>query len=126
MYVCNNNIIDWDPLLLYVSMYHVKVTQSCLIICNTMDYGILQGRILEWAAFPLSKGSSLPRDWTQVSCMQMDSLPTEPQEKFKNTGAGSLSLLQQIFPTQESNQGLLYYRQIFTNWAIREDPMCQS
>ena len=35
-----------------------------------MDYtvhGIFQARILEWVAFPFSKGSSQPRDWTQVS-----------------------------------------------------------
>ena len=35
-----------------------------------MDYtihGILQARILEWVAFPFSKESSEPRDWTQVS-----------------------------------------------------------
>ena len=35
-----------------------------------MDYtvhGILQTRILEWVAFPFSRGSSQPRDWTQVS-----------------------------------------------------------
>ena len=32
-------------------------------------YGILQGRILEWVAFPFSRGSSQPRDWTQVSCI---------------------------------------------------------
>ena len=31
-----------------------------------------------------------------------------PQGKPKNTGMGSLSLLQGIFPTQESNQGLLH------------------
>ena len=33
------------------------------------DYtvGILQARILEWVAFPFSRGSSQPRDWTQVS-----------------------------------------------------------
>ena len=30
-------------------------------------HGILQARILEWAAFPFSRGSSQPRDWTQVS-----------------------------------------------------------
>ena len=30
-------------------------------------YGILQARILEWVAFPFSRGSSQPRDWTQVS-----------------------------------------------------------
>ena len=37
----------------------VKVTQSCPTLCNPMDYavhGILQGRILEWVAFPFSRG----------------------------------------------------------------------
>ena len=37
-----------------------------------MDYtvhGILQVRILAWVAFPFSRGSSQPRDWTQVSCI---------------------------------------------------------
>ena len=29
--------------------------------------GIFQARIVEWAAFPFSKGFSQPRDWTQVS-----------------------------------------------------------
>ena len=66
-----------------------------------MDYavhGILQDRILEWVAFPFSKGSSQPRSRTQV-----DSLPAEPQGKPKHTGVGSLSLLQWIFLTQELN-----------------------
>ena len=31
-------------------------------------YGILQARILEWVAFPFSRGSSQARDWTQVPC----------------------------------------------------------
>ena len=46
----------------------VKVAQSCLTLCDSMDcivHGILQARILEWVAF--SRGSSQPRDWTQVS-----------------------------------------------------------
>ena len=30
-------------------------------------HGILQGRILEWVAMPFSRGSSRPRDWTQLS-----------------------------------------------------------
>ena len=38
--------------------------------------------------------------------LQADSLPAEPQGKPKSTGVGSLSLLQQIFPTQESNWNL--------------------
>ena len=48
----------------------VKVTQLCLTLCNPMDYtvhGILQARILEWIAVPFSRGSSQPRDQTQVS-----------------------------------------------------------
>ena len=44
--------------------------------------------------------------------LQVDSLPAEPQGKPKNTGVGRLSLLQQIFPTQESNRGLLHCRRI--------------
>ena len=50
----------------------VKVAQSCPTLCNPMDcivHGILQARILEWVAFPISRGSSQPGDWTQVSCI---------------------------------------------------------
>ena len=39
-------------------------------LCDPMDcivHGILQARILEWVAFPFSRGSSQPRDLTQVS-----------------------------------------------------------
>ena len=47
----------------------VKVVQSCPTLCNPMDYtvhGILQARIMEWVAFPFSRGFSQPRDQTQV------------------------------------------------------------
>ena len=71
----------------------------------------LQVRILEWVAFPFSRGSSQTRNRTQVSCIAADSLPTEPQGKPKNTGVGSLSLLQWIFLTQESIWCLLQCRQ---------------
>ena len=46
-----------------------KVAQSCLTLCDPLDYivhGILQARTLEWVAFPFSRGSSQPRDRTQV------------------------------------------------------------
>ena len=53
------------------------VVQSYLTLCNPMDYsplgssvhGILQPRILEWAAIPFSRGSSQPRDGTHASCI---------------------------------------------------------
>ena len=50
----------------------VKVPQSCLTLCDPVDYivhGILQTRILEWVAFPFSRRSSQLRDRTQVSCI---------------------------------------------------------
>ena len=51
------------------------VTQSCLTLCDPMDcsppgfsvHGILRARMLEWVAMPSSRGSSQPRDRTQVS-----------------------------------------------------------
>ena len=44
--------------------------------------------------------------------LQTDSLPSEPPGKLKNTGVGRLSLLQGIFLTQESTQGILHCRWI--------------
>ena len=52
-----------------------KLLQSCPTLCHPMDciplgslvHRILQPRILEWVAMPSSRGSSRPRDWTQVS-----------------------------------------------------------
>ena len=54
--------------------------------------------------------------------LQADSLPAEPQGKPKNTGVGSLSLLQRIFPTQESNWGLLHCRQILYQLSFQGSP----
>ena len=140
----------------------VKIAQSCPNLGNLRDYTvhrILQARILEWVTFPFSRGSSHPRDWTQVSriagrfftswatreaqeywsgspipspvdlsdpgiepgspILQSDSLLAEPQGKAKNTGVGSLSLLQQIFLTQDRTQVFCIASGFFTNWSRR-------
>ena len=55
-----------------------KALQSCPTLCNPMDcsppgssvHGILQARVLEWVAISFSRGSSPPRDRTQVSCIE--------------------------------------------------------
>ena len=71
-----------------------------------------------WSGLPCSsRGSSQLRDQTQV-----DSLTYEPSGKPKNTGVGSLALLQGIFLTQESNQGLLHYRQILYQLSYQGSP----
>ena len=69
--------------------------------------------------YPPSRGSSEPRDRTQVSLLA-DSLPSEPPGKPKNNRVGGLSLLQGIFLTQKSNRGLLHCRQIL--YPLRHKP----
>ena len=54
--------------------------------------------------------------------LQVDSLPAVPQGKPKNTGVGSLSLLQQIFPTQKSNRNLLHCRRILYQLSYQGSP----
>ena len=86
-------------------------------------YVILQARILEWVAFPFSQGD-LPNPGIKPRspALQENSLPSEPQGKPKNTGVGGLSLLQQVFPTQELNRVSCIAGLFFTNWAIKEAP----
>ena len=44
-------------------------------------HGIVQTRILEWAAMPFSRGSYQPRGWTQSPALQADSSLSEPPGK---------------------------------------------
>ena len=66
--------LHWAKCFTCIALYRgkgkVKVIQLCKTLCDPMDhtvYGILQARILEWVAIPFSRGSSQPRDGTQVS-----------------------------------------------------------
>ena len=77
---------EWGEQLREPGKSEVKVAQSCLTFCDPRDctvHGILQARILEWVAFPFSRGSSQLRSPT----LQVDSLPAEPQEKPQGTKA---------------------------------------
>ena len=58
--------------------------------------------------------------------LKADSLPAEPQGKPKNTGVGSLSHLQRIFPTQESSWGLLHCRQILYQLRYQGSPSLEE
>ena len=63
------------PCTEFVTTMKSEVTQSCTTLCDPMDcsppgssiHGILQARILEWVSISFSRGSSQPRDRTQVS-----------------------------------------------------------
>ena len=86
-----------------------------------MGFLFFQARILEWVAMPSSMGSSQPRDRTRSLALQEDSLPSEPPGKSKNTGVGSLSLHQGIFPPRNWTQSSCTAGRFFTSWATRED-----
>ena len=77
-----------------------------------------------WSGYPFPSPGDLPNPGIEPRSptLQVDSLPAEPQGKPKNTGVGSLSLLQGIFLTQESNQGLLHCRQILYQLSCQGSP----
>ena len=77
-----------------------------------------------WNGYPVSSPGHLsnPGIEPRSPALQEDSLPAEPLRKPKNTGVGSLSLLQQIFPTQESNWDLLHCRQIIYQLSYQGIP----
>ena len=111
-------------------------------------HGILQAIILEWVAIPFTRDLPNPGIKSRSKALQTDSLPTEPQGKPKwsescsvlsdslqshklcspwnspgqNTEVGSLSLLQGIFPTQESNPDLPHCRRILYQLSHRGSP----
>ena len=85
--------------------------------------GFLQATILEWVATHSSRDLPNPDIELKSSALQADSLPSEPPEKPKNTGVRSLSLLQRIFPTQESNWGLVHYRWILYQLSYQGSPL---
>ena len=75
--------------------------------------GILPGKHTGVGGHALLQGN-LPNPEVELRSptLQVDSLPAEPPGKPKNIGMSSLSLLQRISPTQESNRGLLHCKQI--------------
>ena len=77
-----------------------------------------------WNGLPFPFPGDLPNPGTEPRspALQVDSLLSEPPGKPKNTGVGSLSLLQGMFPTQESNQGLLHYSWILYQLSHKGSP----
>ena len=98
------------------SRVEMKVAQSCLTLRP-------QGLYSPWNSPILSPGDPPnPGIKPRSSTLRADSLPAEPQGKPKNTGVGSLSLLQRIFPTQELHQGLQHCRWILYQLSYQGSP----
>ena len=97
----------------------MKVSQLCPTLCNPMDdtvHGVLQARILEWVAFPYSRGSSQSRIKPRSPTLQVGSLPAEPQGKPK--------ILE--FLTWELNWGLLHWSRILYQLSHHGSPRILS
>ena len=107
---------------------------SCLVLSDSLQpHGLQPTRLLcPWgfsrqescSGFPCPPSGYLPNPGieSRSPTLWVDSLLSEPQEKPKNTGVGSLSLLQRIFPTQESNQGLPHCRWILYQLSYQGSP----
>ena len=105
----------WNSAVFLLLFEKWKLLSCVRLFVTPWDYtvhGILQAGILEWVAFPFSRGSSQPRDWSQVFRISGRFFYQLNHQGSPRILEGSLSLLQHIFPTQESNWSLLHCRQI--------------
>ena len=103
---------------------------------SLQPHGLQSARILSpggfsrqeyWSGLPSLPPGDLPNPGIKPRSptLQADSLPSEPSEKPKNSGVGSLSLLQGNFLTQESNQGLLNCRHVFLPTELSGSPQSE-
>ena len=72
-----------------------------------------------------NKDLEQPKMWKSVSCVRLcnlNGLYSPWDSPGQNTGVGSLSLLQGIFPTQGSNPGLLHCRRILYQLSHKASP----
>ena len=104
----------------------VKRSESCSVVSDSAAPWTVQSvgfsRPESWRGWPFPSPGDLPNPGMEprLPTLQEGSSPAEPPGKTKNTGVGSLSLLQLIFPTQESNWGLLLCRRIL--YQLSYDP----
>ena len=107
--------------VLFSTLYYglCLVAQSCQTLCDLTNCSppgssVPGGfsRQEYWSRLLYPPPGDLPNSVIEhrSPALQVDSLPSEPPGKPQNTGVGSLSLLQGIFPTQELNRGLLHCR----------------
>ena len=81
-------------------------------------------RLGYWSGLPFPSPGDLPKPEIEPMspALQVDSLSSEPLWKPMNTGVGSLSLLQRIFPTHGSNLSLLHCRWILYHLSHQGSP----
>ena len=115
----------------------VSIYTICAVLSHSVVADPLQPHSLQPARLLCPWGFSRQEYWSGLPCPPPGDLPnpgiepmspvlpgrfftTEPPGKPKNIGVGSLSPLQGILPTQESNQGLLHCRQIISQLSYQK------
>ena len=83
-----------------------------------LSMGILQARILEWVAMPSFRGSSQP----QPPALQVDSLPSEPPGKPKNTEWVAYPFSRRTSQPRNLSGVSCIAGGFFARWATRKDP----
>ena len=127
----------YKSLITYLQYVQDKLLQSCLTLCDPMDcsplgssvHGILQARIMEWAAMPSSRGSSWLRDQTCVSCFAGRLFTTEPPGKPSAMLKTKIFIKQNIFislvPKYELSMFFvwcIFLRKYWCAWLESEPP----
>ena len=127
----NDNKAWWGfQIISVVTIRHFsRCVDSCAVLSHSVvshslwSYGLQPARLLcpwgfsrqeYWSGLPCTPPGDLPKPGIELRspALQADSLLSESPRKPKNSGMGSLSLLQGILLTQELNWGLLHCRQI--------------
>ena len=106
------------------TLSHVQLFVTPWTVAHQAPLSIGFSRPEYWSGLPCSPPGDLPNPGIKPRSpvLQADSLPPEPPGKPKDTGVGSLSLLWENFPTQESKQGLLHCRWILYQLSYQGNP----
>ena len=117
----------WVYMILFEHPFSILLIH--ILEWNCGSYGNTMFKFLRniheyWSGQPFPSPGDFPNPGIEPRspALQADSFPAEPQGKTKNIEVGSLSLLQGIFLTQESNQGLLPCRKILYQLSYEGSP----
>ena len=140
-------LLFYKPMCMLSRFSHVQLFATLWTVARQVSLSMGFSRQEYWSGLPFPSPGALPNPgiepasfvspvlagrffttsatWVEPRspALQADSLPAEPQGKPKNTGVGSLSLLQRSFPTQELNSGLMHCRQILYHLSYQRSPL---
>ena len=104
--------------MVMISKVKVKVAQSCLTLCHPMECTV--HGVLEWVAFSFSRGSSQPRDGTQVSCITGGFFTSWATREARILEWVAYPFSSGSSQTRNWTRVSCIAGRFFTNWAMRE------